>query len=419
MLVWRRRLTYIPVLAAGMALMMLRPLIMAKLLNVQGFAEYSTGLLVSASFCMLGGLGLQSLLQRDMPRYLLKGQRRKATILQLQSILVPLVYGAIALLFGFAFPSILGVRFGHSILIISLVHGLSQQIFLLATVESRSNGEPLRFAYQTLFRAFLIVLFASITGLLVRSPVAVLAVEAAVSVVVSLKILKSCFLSARLEFRVLLALAVRRLPRLPWSNALALLAVGTISFAYINLDRWLAAGMLSVIAFGQYAFAWVILMVAHSSQNIVNASVFPVLARRLAKHGSRNCYRIATNVSAVLLLVGGILIFPVAWGLKLVIMHWFPNYLPATSLIALFLGTGVLRLSDFWSSYLIITGYEKRLLFIKLAVVAAVLLIWFFAVFRANQNNAGLTAFALLAFALSLANYLTVFITSFSKGHVE
>jgi len=59
-----RQLWYLPVLASAMALMMARIMAAARLLDVPSFATYSTGLLLSTTFCMLACLGLQSLLQR-------------------------------------------------------------------------------------------------------------------------------------------------------------------------------------------------------------------------------------------------------------------------------------------------------------------------------------------------------------------
>ena len=48
-----RQLWYAPVLTLAMGLLLMRNLVMARLLDVPGFAEFSAGLLVSSTFCML------------------------------------------------------------------------------------------------------------------------------------------------------------------------------------------------------------------------------------------------------------------------------------------------------------------------------------------------------------------------------
>ena len=43
------------------------------------------------------------------------------------------------------------------ILAAGVVHGLSQQIFLLVTVESRSRGDPVAYAFQNFWRSLLVL----------------------------------------------------------------------------------------------------------------------------------------------------------------------------------------------------------------------------------------------------------------------
>src|SRR6185436_16327389 len=100
-----RQLWYLPTLAVAMGLMMLRILFMARRLDLAGFAQFSAGLLVSTTFCMLGCIGLQSMLQRDMPILLARRRARAGLVLMTQAMLVACGCAALALLVPLAGPA--------------------------------------------------------------------------------------------------------------------------------------------------------------------------------------------------------------------------------------------------------------------------------------------------------------------------
>jgi hypothetical protein len=72
-----QHLTYIPFLTLAMAFMFARVVLMVRILNVLEFGRYSEGLLISSTFCMLACLGLQTMLQRDMPVMLVRSRVRR------------------------------------------------------------------------------------------------------------------------------------------------------------------------------------------------------------------------------------------------------------------------------------------------------------------------------------------------------
>ena len=78
-------------------------------------------------------------------------------------------------------------------LAIGIFHGLSQQVFLIATVESRSRGESLYFARQNLERAGIALAISCGIGALFESAAAVLLAEAMVSYLLTLKIMSGVF----------------------------------------------------------------------------------------------------------------------------------------------------------------------------------------------------------------------------------
>lgn len=355
-----RRLWYAPVLGVAMGLMLLRTLVVARLLDIDGFAAFSLGLLVSSTFCMLACLGLYPLLQREMPVQIVRGRERAGAVLVAQSLIVAT---ACAAFFGLALVAGQPWATGPTApLAVGLLHGLSQQYFLIATIESRSRGEPMRFARQNLARASAMLGAGAATAAIAAAPMAVLLVEAGVSFAMSGSVLSRVFVRERLSGVASLRIGWNRLARLPWRAAFALLALSIVVFLLANADRWLAAHWLDTRGFANYALAWTILLIAMSAQAVLNASVFAALSRRFATAGIDLAFDLAARVSLVGLAIGAASAWPIWWLLDLSIARALPAYSDARALIWPFIAAGALRLSDFWSGLIVIAGREVLLL---------------------------------------------------------
>ena len=150
--------------------------------------------------------------------------------------------------------------------------------------------------------------------------------------------------------KVVVLLASRHFNEIPWSSAIALLAVMFVGFAYLNADRWLAAQWLRPAEFALYSFAWILLLIAQSLQSLINASFFPLLARRFASAGSSAAFGLCARSSIGLLLLCAIFSWPAGIILNALVLHWFPLYANSMSVISIFLWVAVLRISDFWAS---------------------------------------------------------------------
>jgi hypothetical protein len=88
------------------------------------------------------------------------------------------------------------------------------------------------------------------------------------------------------------------------------------------------------------------------------------------------------------------------------IARWYPQYAEAVGLIPLMLFVGVLRVSDFWSSHLLIAGYERRLLALNGATVVCASLVWLAWTTPWKHAPTSLWDIGLLAALLSLFGYL-------------
>lgn len=406
---WLIQAWYVPILAISMGLMMLRPLVMARLFNTEEFAVYSAGLLISSTFCMLGCLGIQPMLQRKMPMHLMSGKEFASIVLLIQGAFIAIVTALSFSSLGFSGLSITGMN--SEGFAISMFHGLSQQLFVLATIESRSRGEPLRFSFQYLIRAGLVATGASIVAFYTLSPLITLFVEALLSIGVAYLIMVRVVSRNSTSVIYLIISAVRTMRKIRWREAFALMAVMVIGFTLVNIDRWLAATWLSAQQFAWYAFAWILLAISQSAHSIINSSVYPSLARRYVLKGRPSSFMLAAKVSFSLLIVAILFILPAYYFMKVLILNWFSDYFVSIKLIPIFLALALVRLTDFWSSYLVIIGKERLLLTINVAVGSIVFIVWLSVVTiqSTSSDDKMLFRLAWMALGLTIINYLFVF----------
>ena len=401
-----RKLSYAPVLALAMGLMLVRLLVMARLLELPHFAIYSAGLLVSSSFCMLTCLGLQSLLQRDLPVMIVRGRERAGGVLLAQCAGVAIlcaVTGAAVVTFSDLYLA--GLT--PSLLSLALLHGLSQQLFLIATVDSRSRGLPHVFARHNLGRSLIVLGTAVAATLMGGQGATALAVEALVSLAISAWLLSQQFHAIDLRLLVVLQVAQRRLLSVRWRSALALLSVASLGFVVINVDRWLAAQWLPAPNFAQYSFAWTLLMVAQSVQVVINASLYPMLAKRFASGDIEAAFRIGAVASLGLLIAGIVAALPLWALMDFAVASWFTAYADARDLLPVFLVVAVLRVSDFWTSFLLVAGREAWLLLLSLSSVTVAVVAWWLIV-QPSHATLRIEQVALLALVLAVSGYGTV-----------
>lgn len=399
-----KQLWYLPWLGVAMGLMMLRILAMARVLDLAEFGTYSTGLLISTTFCMFGCLGLQSMLQRDMPVMLMRHRYRAALVLLMQCLMVAILCACVGILASGFLPSLGDLA--SLTLIASIVHGLSQQIFLLITVESRSRGEPLRYALQNFCRSAFILCIGLVvahqTGLALWALIA----EAIVTLVTAYAILAQSIRQVRLTLPEIFRIAMRRLGKVRWRTAFILFLISIVGFFHLNLDRWIAAEALAPERFALYSFAAIILTVAQSIQSMINASIYPMLARRFATVGLISTFNLSARISFVMLIGAILLGIPSLMAFRQIIEYWFPDYLSTTGLLVIFFSISVLRVADFWSSFLMISGHEMRLLILTSLVLTIGAIVWIFYVGKYQANPEDLTAYGMLGALLAVGHYI-------------
>jgi O-antigen/teichoic acid export membrane protein len=374
--VTRRRLTqlwYAPILSIAIVVLMARVLVFARVLSLEEFARFNIGMLSSSTFCMLACIGLQMILQREWPVYIVRRLERHGLVRAAQCNIVAIASASLGVMtaaaLAFAWPQ-------AQLIALGIAHGLSQQMFVIANFERRSRGDPVGSANQNLVRAVILLLSGVSVAIATKSAALVIVVEAAVSMIIAAGIFRGASIRGGMSLDLAYKLALRGLPRVAWRSALVLMIVSIVSFMVFNLDRWIAADRLGAAGFARYAFAWIVLSAAQSAQGVINAAVYPMLARRMAAMGQASARRFCATLSISVFLAGTIAVVP-AWIIAdQLIVRWFPRYSGTGALILIFLGVAVFRVSDFWSSYLVIIGRERVLLLWNVLLSLLVILLW-------------------------------------------
>lgn len=415
---WRRaagsEAWYAPLLAMSMAIMLVRLLLLAQILDVLEFARLNAGLLVSISFAMFGCFGLHVMLQRDWPVLVLRKRLRRAMVLALQCALIAVVIGSLGALGALGGVVLPGTD--TSVLLLSLVHGVAGLLFLVASTESRSRGQLGAYSRENLVRSTATFLLGAMSAAVWGTAFAVLAAEAVVSIVYPATLLRRGLARAGLPSRVALLLAVRRLRYVPWRSALALLGVSMFGYTLFNADRWLAALLLDPAQFANYSFAAILLAAAQGAQSVVNTAVFPKLVRRYAESGPRSAFTSCAATSLTVLSLGAVVAAVMLVPIRYAIQRWYPEYASAGTLVPVLLGVCLFRVSDFWSGYLVAAGAEAQLLAFNLVAAVAAVALWVGIYGAWPVSAAQVSMFALL---LSASVYATVALLAWRRAEAE
>lgn len=361
--------SYTPLLGFAAAVSFGKLIVYAKLVTVAQFGALGQMLLVSAAFGMGASLGLQSVASRDVPALIARGRQRVGVRLLAQTIAVASWIGLLSVLAAAAGLSLFDLTAEE--LTLGVVHGLAQLAFLTLAFESRSRLEMMRYARDMAGRNTAIAVAGALVAGLGFGARGVMLAEIAGTLVFCVVLGRTILARARVGPRWFLrALAVHR-SRLPWRAALLMCAGTLVMFASSNVDRWIAAETLSRDAFGIYAFGWLALLAAQSVQGLLNSGLLPLLSRRRADSLEASAYRLTALVSTALLVGGLSAVLPTAWILTRIVEHWMPQYAEARSLWLPLLLAAVFRVSDFWSSLLLVLEREGRLLAVQSTAVAA------------------------------------------------
>jgi O-antigen/teichoic acid export membrane protein len=405
-------LSYAPVLFTATAVSFLRVLAYARLLDVTQFGVASKILLVSGLFGIVGHFGTQSLAHRDLPLLHASARHRRAALILMKAVLALSGSAALGLLWASLGPRPFGLR--ASEMAIAVIHGWFHQVFMTLSIDSKSRLRMREYASMHFLRAGAAAIAGVSVALALQSGTATVLAEAMAFAAPTPRLLLRILRQAGLGFRATLSLAWFGLRAFPWLAGFYLLGSSLVSFASINIDRWMAAATLDKTHFGIYAFASIVLSVAQLAQSVISAGAFPLLARRQAEFGVHHALRLAAWLSLGTLACGLIVALVAAVSIGPLVEAYFAGYAAALPTIFILLPAGVLRVSDFWSSFLVIAGHERLLLVAQLLALSVGLGAWLF-VFGWDQVLG--TGFAWLALACAGAAHLVGAISAVLLRH--
>lgn len=395
-------LKYTPILGLAALIGFVRIGIYARLLSVDEFGLLSKLLLISGFFCVAGSCGFQILAQRDLPAMFARQRYRRGLVILGKACMITSVVAlllCVTPMFGYVPLNVAALA-----LLIGVIHGWAQQSFMLVVLDSRSRLAMVPYSLQILQRTVLCCVVASGVAMLGGGALGILLAELAVTVVLSVTLLKKMLQGIGFSWAVFARLCKTGFTKKEWRVAAILLLGTTLSFLSTSVDRWLAADVLSAKQFGLYSFAWIPLVAALSMQALLNAGLFPLIAQRRVAGSDQNALRVTALVSVGLLLAALVLVLLanklIAWAIPI----WYGQYQDALPLFLPLLAAAAFRVSDFWSSFLIITHRHVSLLVTQLILIMLAFVYCRFALdgtaWMQNPYN-----FTLLALFLAAGNY--------------
>lgn len=407
-------LKYTPILGLAALIGFVRIGIYARLLSVDDFGLLSKLLLISGFFCVAGSCGFQILAQRDLPAMFAHQRYRRGLVILGKACMITSVVAlllCVTPVFGYVPLNVAGLA-----LLIAVIHGWAQQSFMLVVLDSRSRLEMVPYSLQILLRTVLCCVVASGVAALGGGALGILLAELAVTVVLSVNLMKKMLQGIGFSWAVFAGLCKKGFTKKEWHVAAILLLGTTLSFLSISVDRWLAADVLSAKQFGLYSFSWIPLVAALSMQALLNAGLFPLIAQRRVAGSDQKALRVTALVSIGLLLAALLFVLLanklIAWAIPI----WYGQYQDALPLFLPLLAAAAFRVSDFWSSFLIITHRHVSLLVTQVILIVVAFVYCRFALdgtaWMQDPYN-----FTLLALFLAAGNYFVNALLAFFVGH--
>jgi O-antigen/teichoic acid export membrane protein len=402
-----RFFSYVPLLGLSAVISLAKLMIYARLVPADEYGAISQIFLVGNTFGIIGSLGFYLLALRELPGLHVRRREFGMAILLTQSVIVSTLCALTAslVLVPFAATGVSSLKVGGAGLAIGLFYAWSQLGFQIVTTDARSRLEMTRYSADMAVRA-IVTTAAGVAAIAIGWPAyAVVLAEIILTLAVSLWIGAGVVARTKIAVARLIGMAARRLKLAAWRAAIVLMLGSLLGFLTSAADRWLAAFFLDLKQFGYYAFAWTSIAMAQTFQFLINASLFPLISRRYWASSSREAFQLSAVLSLGLAVVGAAAAAALAPFVDMVIDRWFPQQVGAIALVEPLLIAAVLRVADFWSSFLLVIRRETLLLNLQIATLIGASLIYWVATAGRGQTPTA-QSLSLLAVGLSAGNFV-------------
>lgn len=401
-----RFFSYMPLLALSAVVSLAKLMIYARLVSADEYGAISQIFLVGNTFGIVGSLGFYLLGLRELPGLHVRRREFGMAVLLTQSIVVSTASALVAalLLIPFGEAGVFSMKIGGAGVAVGLFYGWTQLCFQIATTDARSRLEMTRYSADVALRSIVTTAAGIIVILLGRRANVVALAESVVTLGMFVWVGVGVVAQAKIATVVLLRKAIRRLRLAAWRPATVLMLGSLLSFLTSAADRWLAAATLDLQQFGYYAFAWTSIAAAQTFQFLINASLFPLIGRRYWAKSAKDAFRLTAVLSLGLAALGALAAAILAPFVGLIVAQLFPHQAGAVPLIEPLLIAAVLRVADFWSSFLLVVRRETLLLNVQI-VALGVAGIAFWAATLASGRAPTAESLSWLAVGLAAANF--------------
>ncbi|MEQ9667163.1 lipopolysaccharide biosynthesis protein [Coleofasciculus sp. G2-EDA-02] len=157
---------------------------------------------------------------------------------------------------------------------------------------------------------------------------------------------------------------------------LPLMLNGFVTSAASNIDRFFVISKWGSTIFGYYSFAMILATGASLIQSILYQQISPEILYRIGRGDSPN--KLLANLNRFIIIIFVFLVlfgYPFAVMIKWLIYNYFPEYLPAYSMIPIiYVGASVIIVSHY-EYFIVAVGKTEYLLVLNIFVVTVVLLL--------------------------------------------
>lgn len=401
-----RFFSYTPLLGLSAVVSLAKLIVYARLVSADEYGAIAQMFLIGNTFGVVGSLGFYLLALRELPGLHVRRREFAMAIMLGQAVIVSTASALVAAIFivPFGESGLVAARIGGLGIVVGLFYAWTQLCFQIATTEARSRLEMTRYSADIALRSVAAMAAGVAVILAGRHARVVVLAESVVTLILFLKVGAGVAARANLAAASLFKRAARRLKFAAWRPALVLMSGSLLSFLTSAVDRWLAAATLDLQQFGYYAFAWTSIAAAQTFQFLINASLFPLIGRRYWAKSAKDAFRLTAWLSLGLAGGGAVAAAIVAPFVGLAVARWFPHQAGAVALIAPLLIAAVLRVADFWSSFLLVVRREALLLKLQIVTLAAAGLV-FAAALAASGRPPTAQSLAWLAVGLAAGNF--------------
>lgn len=363
---WR----YVSLLGIANVVSIIRLFLYVRMISVAEFGLYSTFLILTLVFVMVGSLGFITELQRRLPIARQNSNPEVALILISQVVLVICGTFLVSSLILWFFPiEVFGLT--GEMAALGLFGGLTQLLFSVVSSETRARLQLVRFSKEILMKNT--ITLAGGVALAIFSPQAIyiFILESLILLAYTILLFTRFIPEIRtVGSRNLLQASLHGIRYYEWNPVFSMLLIGFLVFISQNAERYLGKSYLSIEGFAILSFGLIVPQIANMIQSILNSSIFTNQILQFQKHQDQRkivlyCLKTSASVAMFFLLIS----VPSFFVTREVILNYYPKYSAVLPSLHWVFFTFVIRSSDFVSNIYTIINKPQVAVIVNVAYI--------------------------------------------------